>query len=292
MTESAMRFISSLGLRWLRRVATDRKSLYGGETGLRILVFHDLDRNTFGKFYRLVDWCRARFTMGVPDDVDALLDGCFQPAARDKVHITFDDGIESNFQAAEWMAQAGLRGTFFLVPSFLGRTGAEFQHYHERQGITPHRFGSVLRGLSRTQVREMLSMGHRIAAHNYAHRDLGKLHGEADLDYEIRRALDEVSDLKGTACEDFAVAFGQIHNLSPAAMSYLRSNCKRVYMCFRGLNVPERTPRFLLRHSVNFDHPDNFTRLCIEGGADRRMAARSGQLARDVGVLPPTVVLS
>lgn len=292
MTDSAVRFLAAMGLRSLGRVATDRERLYDGATGLRILVFHDLDRTAFGKFRRLVDWCRDRFTMAAPEDVDALLVGHFEPAPRDKILITFDDGNESNYQAAEWMAQAGIQATFFLVPSFLDRNGAEFQHYHQRQGITPHRFGPTERGLSRTQVREMLAMGHRIAAHNDAHRDLGQLHADADFDYEIRRALDAVSDLTGTACEDFAIAFGQLHNVSPAGLSYLQTQCKNVYMCFRGLNVPGRTPRFLLRHSVSFDHPEIFTRLCIEGGADRRMAARWRQLARDVGFLPQTSVLS
>ncbi len=286
MTDSAMRLLGSIGLRCLGRVATDRKRLYGGATGLRILVFHDLNETTFREFCRLVTWCQDRFSMAAPEDVDALIEGHFELAARDKILITFDDGNESNFQAAEWMARAGIRGIFFLVPPLLDRDGAEFQDYHRRQGIAAHQFPAEQRGLTKSQVREMLAMGHHIAAHNRAHRDLGNLHAEADFDYEIRRALDDIRDLTGTQCDDFAIAFGQLYNLSNEAMKYIEAKCKKVYMCLRGLNVPGRTPRFLLRHSVNFEHPGDFNRLCIEGGADRRMAPHWRRLASDVGVLP------
>jgi peptidoglycan/xylan/chitin deacetylase (PgdA/CDA1 family) len=129
-------------------------------------------------------------------------------------------------------------------------------------------------------------MGHRIAAHNFAHRDLGRLHRPEDLRYEISNALDGVAELTGVECRDFATAFGQPENVSPEATAYLVERGVRVYACHRGLNVPGKTPRFALRHGFFPDHPAAFTRVCLEGGADLREAGKAEEMLRRVGALP------
>ena len=129
-------------------------------------------------------------------------------------------------------------------------------------------------------------MGHRVAAHNFAHRDLGALHDAASLGYEIDRALDWIGELTGRACLDFAIGFGQPENVSPEAAAWLLERCPRVFACHRGLNVPGQTPRFALRHAFEPWHPFAFTRVCLEGGADRRQAAKAQEMVGRVGTLP------
>jgi hypothetical protein len=95
-----------------------------------------------------------------------------------------------------------------------------------------------------------------------------------------------VGELTGEPCEDFALAFGQPENVSDAASVHLSEKVKRVYACHRGLNVPGRTPRFLLRHAVEPHHPDVFTRACLTGSADRHLEHRAAEMLRRVGPLP------
>jgi hypothetical protein len=132
----------------------------------------------------------------------------------------------------------------------------------------------------------MVAMGHRVAAHNFAHRDLGKLHARADLDYEIGNALLGVAELTGTPCRDFAIGFGQPENVSPEATAWLLERGTRVYACHRGLNAAGLTPRFLLRHADEPDHPLAFARVCLLGGADHHLHDRAETMARRVGTLP------
>jgi peptidoglycan/xylan/chitin deacetylase (PgdA/CDA1 family) len=132
----------------------------------------------------------------------------------------------------------------------------------------------------------MAAMGHRIAAHNFAHRDLGKLNKLEEIEYEVEQARDAVSDLTGTGCDDFAFAFGQPDNLTQAAAEFLKERCRRVYSCVRGLNVPGRTPAFLLRGAIVLEYPLAFTKLCLDGGADHLMGGRHRQLADYGGLLP------
>jgi peptidoglycan/xylan/chitin deacetylase (PgdA/CDA1 family) len=236
----------------------------------------------------VVDWWREHAAMAVPADVDDLVAGRWRTEPRDRLLITFDDGLGSNHAAAAWLAGAGVQAVFFVVPSLLDRTIGQFLRLHDERGVKafPPVPDAGVPGLSTSQVREMISMGHRIGAHNYAHRDLGLLHEAGDLRYEIGRALDEMGELTGAECRDFAIGFGQPHNVSPAAAAYLAQRCPNVYSCHRGLNVPGLTPRFLLRHAHEPGHPLAFTRVCLEGGADHRLVDRILEMRRRVGLLP------
>jgi peptidoglycan/xylan/chitin deacetylase (PgdA/CDA1 family) len=182
----------------------------------------------------------------------------------------------------------GIRAIFFLIPSLVGRTVQEWLRHHERAGVkaVPPAGLRDRAGLSIVQVREMLAMGHRIAAHNQAHRDLSFLHDPESIRFEVQGALDAIGEITDAPCRDFALAFGQPENLSDEAAAYLREQCPRVYACHRGLNVPGKTPRFLLRHAPEPWHPLEFTRLCLEGGADHRLADRCREMVRRVGTLP------
>lgn len=288
MTSRVERWAAAHWWRLSGRVARNRRELYGGAAGLRIVTFHDTGPMELAQLRRLVEWARPRFAMASPADVDALTEGRFPPGGLDRLLLTFDDGLASNFEAARWLAGVGVRAIFFVVPSLLDRHVAEYLRHHDERGVRAFRLGpDRARGLSSGQVREMVAMGHRVGAHNFAHRDLGTLHDVADLEYEVARALDAVSERTGAECQDFAIAFGQPHNVSDEAAAYLLQRCLRVYACHRGLNVPGTTPRFLTRDHCQADHPFAFTRLCVEGGADHHLADRARDMVRRVGVLPP-----
>ncbi len=125
-------------------------------------------------------------------------------------------------------------------------------------------------------------MVHRIGAHNFAHRDLGGLHELTDIRYEVDNSTKMLAELTGRPCDDFATAFGQPENVSDEAAAHLLQRCARVYACHRGLNVPGRTP---LRFACEPDHSLALTKICIEGGADRRTVPGARSMAGRMGVL-------
>jgi len=271
------------GARWWQangRADRNRYELYGGATGLRIVTFHGTPPRDLPALSRIVGWCRERFGLATPGDADALVDGRWRTAPLDRVLFTFDDWLASNYEAARWLWSVGVSATFFVVPSLVDRSIGEFVRFHERfdvKAYPPVRDESA-RGLSSTQLREIVAMGHRVAAHNFAHRDLGGLHAPSDLRYEITNALERVSELVGAECQPW--------NISEQATAYLLEHCPRVYACHRGLNVAGKTPRFLLRHAYLPKHPFAFTCACLEGPADHRGAACAREMTRRGGPLP------
>jgi len=238
---------------------------------------------------RIVEWCRSRLVMATPSDADELTAGRW-PHHTDRILLTFDDGWESNYQVASWLADIGVSAIFFVVPSLIGRSAEEYLAFHAQNQLIPRvpEASRGARGLSQAQLREMRAMGHRIGAHNFAHRDLGFLHQASALHYEIDNAVESVGEMLGTPCNDFAIAYGMPHNVSDEAVAHLKdlqARGLRVYSCHRGLNVPGTTPSFLLRHPWEPHHPTNFTRLCLEGGGDRRHGLWIRLMVRRVGPL-------
>jgi peptidoglycan/xylan/chitin deacetylase (PgdA/CDA1 family) len=132
----------------------------------------------------------------------------------------------------------------------------------------------------------MGAMGHVIGAHNDAHLDLGRLTDPDAIRGEIDRALEGVAALTGHPCRDFAVSFGRPRHFHPLAIEHLRDRGVRTYACVRGLNVPGRTPRLLLRDQIELTEPWLFQRACLDGAVDRRWAREVGQLDRLGGRLP------
>lgn len=283
-----LRLGAALSWRLAGRAERNRRALYGGAFGLRVVTFHDTPPDKLEPVRRLVGWASGRFEMARPEAADALVAGRHRPGPRDALLVTLDDGFASNYEAARWLADAGVAAVFFVVPSLVDRSVGEYVRFHERFGVKAFPLGRDpgARGLASSQVREMAAMGHRIGAHNFAHRDLGLLHSAADLAYEIDNAVAAVGELTGAECRDFAIGFGQPWNVSPEGAAHLLACGLRVYACHRGLNVPGRTPRFLLRHTHEPAHPLAFTKACLEGAGDHRLAGRAEEMARRVGRLP------
>lgn len=288
---TAKRWLAGWWLTAIRQAARNRRQLDGGRTGLRIGLSHNVYPGEFDDFRRLVDRCREDFDVGTPADVDALLAGTFRSGVRDRLLLTFDDGNDNNYQVAVWLAEQKWPAVFFIVPPFLGRTTGHFVAYHAAQGVEAYPLGhnaavQPARGMAPSQVRELAAMGHRIGAHNYAHRDLSRLQTQADLEYEIGRSLEEVSELTGAPCRDFAVGFGHWSHISPAAVEYLRARCPRVYLGCRARNVPGRSPRFLCRTQVAPSFPRAFARASLAGALDHREAPEVRAARTAVGPLP------
>jgi len=242
---------------------------------------------------RLVDHCEQHFDWGTHDDIIALCGGTFTPRARDTIILTFDDGHGDNFDAASYLASKGIQALFFVIPAFIGRNVQEYYEFHQANGVEAFRFAphhTESRGLSRTQIQEMKAMGHLVGGHNYAHRNLGLLHESQDLEYEIQRALDELGEILGEPCQDFAHGFGQPEHLSSEAYAYLSDHCARLYSSVRGMNVPGRSPRLLLRDPVNLWYPFVFTASTLSGALDHRGLNKREALERLSGRLPATSV--
>jgi peptidoglycan/xylan/chitin deacetylase (PgdA/CDA1 family) len=288
--QNALRLLFGVGAQLGRLGQKNRRRLYAGAHGLRMVTLHETrGARQLDRLKRLVDYCELHFNWSTPDDVAAVCDGTFVPRQRDHLLLTFDDGHCDNFDAASFLATRGIRALFFVIPAFLGRNVPAYYEFHQANGVEAFRFAphhAQSRGLSRTQIGEMSAMGHVIGGHNYAHRNLGALHKDEDFKYEIQRSLEELGEILGQPCQDFAYGFGQPQHLSREAYEYLNGRCARLYSSVRGLNIPGRSPRLLLRDPTDLWHPFPFTKSALSGALDHRAVSQWKALERLGGHLP------
>ena len=88
MIDMWKRGVAAALLRLTGRPRRNRARFWQGATGLRILTTHAMEAESRERYFRIVEWCMEHFDIAEPADVDALVDGRFQAARRDKVLST------------------------------------------------------------------------------------------------------------------------------------------------------------------------------------------------------------
>ena len=113
---------------------------------------------------------------------------------RKAFSFTYDDATIHDYKMVETLNRFGLRGTFNLVPSWLGRDG-----YVQKADVAK------------------LYRGHEIASHGYRHVHLNDLSPEA-LRAELRDGRAALEDLLGKPVPGFASPYGQMSRAIIEAM--------------------------------------------------------------------------
>ena len=111
-----------------------------------------------------------------------------------RIEITLDDGTADHRRTAEILASFGLMGVFFIVTGRLGKPG----------------------NLSSSDVRALVSLGHRIGSHSVTHRKLPTLSVQ-DLTMEIEKSREILGQITGIAPEWFAPPGGYLDRRTFAA---------------------------------------------------------------------------
>ena len=91
----------------------------------RVLLLHDIPRDSLRAFERLVLHIKDRYGLISPEQAQDWLDGRVPPqftgpGARSPFLLTFDDGFLSNFEAARWMLDRHhVKAVFFICPGLM-----------------------------------------------------------------------------------------------------------------------------------------------------------------------------
>ena len=268
--------------------ASRNRRSYGSAAGVRIIALHAEDTDDFDRFRRFIDWCGEQYPFVGPEAVEGPIAG----RGSDATLLTLDDGHARTFRALEWLASIRVRLTYFVIPSYIGRSVREFLDFHASRGVSAYNIGgernlSAERGLDVSQVKDAESMGHRIGAHNHAHRDLGTL-DEAGARYEIDEGVDSLEHMLDHRVDDFAWAFGRMANVTPRSFAVMRERCRRVYSSVRGLNVPAAGGGVLFRDPVSVDFPRVVNTACIHGALDHWYARDRAALSAWSAASPVT----
>lgn len=265
-----------LSLPWL--MAHRALHLFGGASGgFRILLFHDVPRESFGVFEELVAYVKQAHGILSPQQAAAWVsgEGVAASSGRTPCLFSFDDGFASNFDLAKGvLADHGVAALFFVCPGLVGLEGDE-QRRLTAANIFDGRLDVAeadnLRLMTWDEIAELKSMGHTIGAHGMTHRRLSGLQGE-DLRREILESGDVLEDRLKCKIDWFAYAFGDIASISAEALEIISQNHRLCRSGVRGVNDGTVNPLALRADHVDLCAPMAYRKLVLEGGLDRRYA--------------------
>ena len=219
--------------------------------GYRVLCLHGT-----------AEWARGRLDLLLEklDENGGFVnarDFCDNEKVKGRFLLTFDDGYDNNAAFAERLAERGISAIYFVVPSFVGRTTAEYLEFHRSRGVEPFVPVDALgsdRGLSGEGLNDITAMGHIVGAHNFAHRSLGSATPDEAI-YEIDRGIESLEQTLGRKITEFALAFGFSRDVNEAARNRLQERGLRTYTCLRGWTERSGDSRLVHRTGLNPTHP-------------------------------------
>lgn len=148
------------------------------------------------------------------------------------VAITFDDGYADNFdQAIPLLLQEGIPFTYFVSSSYI-----------LSQQPFPHdvKLGLKLSPNTPEQIRFLADRGVSIGGHTKSHADMGLIGSPDAIRSEILGDIRVLEALTGKHVDYFAFPYGDIHNMSQAAIDVLRAtNLKGMCSAYGEFNRPD-----------------------------------------------------
>ena len=189
-------------------------------------------------FVRQIDWLSRHFDLiSLGEAQRRLASGNNRTSA---VCITFDDGYAENCDhALPLLIERRIPVTYFVASHFV-LNNQPFPHDVAR--------GEALSPNTVTQLRSLAADGIDIGAHTRSHADLGRLTRYDALWNEIAGSRADLEQMLGQAVRYFAFPYGQITNLSAAAVQVARdAEFAGVCSAYGGYNIPGCDPFHLQR---------------------------------------------
>jgi peptidoglycan/xylan/chitin deacetylase (PgdA/CDA1 family) len=234
------------------------------------IYFHELDERQQGAFGEAIDYFMERGyrTCTPAQFVHA------EPGRR-SLFISFDDNFQTWRRALPALESACAQATFYVntLPFRDTCSGPEIARYFERIG-----YRGPASTLTRQELCELRSAGHKIGCHSHSHYRLSAL-PRARWDDEIRASKADLEDLLGEPLTDFSYPYGMRRHFSHALRSYCAQiGFKTIATAIPGMqHTSNRDQLAIHRTRWRLDAPleDNIADLRIDGALFEKLTGRS-----------------
>ena len=170
------------------------------------------------------------------------------------VAISFDDGYEDNYLAAEILKAHNLNATFFLTTRIVG---TEKAFHHDLQML-----GKTVKSLSWEQVKSMSAMGHAFGSHTADHLNLSSVSEDEALQ-QIEMGKNDLVNVLGDKAspELFAYPYGRLEDMPFNIKSKLHDlGIEFCFSAYGGMNYRKFDKKNIRRQGID----GNFSLLALE----------------------------
>ena len=267
--------ISSLYIPY--RVLNRTKSFFLKEkrTRLRVLLFHDIPKDSFKHFREKLDYLSKSWNFISPEEFEEYMDGKTN-LQGDNILLTFDDGFHSNRVVAEQILNPmGIKAIFFVISQFVALTEQQEQFKFIKGNLFPKWRGhplpkrlEELKNLSYGDLNFLIETGHSIGSHTATHPNLSKICKEENLKEEIVNSADILAKKLGIKINHFSFSFGNVSFFSKKAFEIAVLRFPYIHTGMRGDNSKSFIPWAIRRDSIDLDDSLILMSSFLEGVAD------------------------
>jgi hypothetical protein len=222
--------------------------------GLWVLNYHGTPLSMMEEFKAQFNWLKRYYSFVSPDDFEGMMSGT-KPISGRQLLLTFDDGLKNNLHVARFLHQQGVAAYFFVVPAFIDCPIEEQANYYATY-IRPnppaatHPEAEDCLAMSREDLLQLQTMGHRIAAHTYTHSLVAAESNEG----KSRREVAEVKNYLGTIGIEKVSSFCSINNslesVGALEKKLIAENYQYHFTTLPGNNAAHPDPLFIKRMNV------------------------------------------
>jgi peptidoglycan/xylan/chitin deacetylase (PgdA/CDA1 family) len=251
-------------LRFHRRLKTPQRF------DIRVFVYHDVATDELLKMKKqIVEIAKTRRII-TPDEFEKI---CSTRAelSENLALLTFDDGFESNFMAAQQILNPmEIKAIFFVVLDFMKLTDEKSMEMFIRNRInrdtSKRKCITSNRCMSLEQVTTLIDQGHEVGSHTFSHPVLSEITNVKELNYEIVGSGEELERILRKNIKHFAFTFGNIESISANAL-YIARRYQFVHTSLRGANQIQES-RVIYRETIHPWNTIQFVRGCSYGCLD------------------------
>ena len=238
---------------------------------LRVLVYHDVDFGLEKQFYGHLQDIQKKWSFIGPDDFINLFADSDLISGR-HVHLTFDDGFESNHRiGTQLLPQMGIRATFFVIPGFVESSGLGNSQSFISERLFPgedYPAETVSNlAMSWNQIRELVTCGHEIGSHTMTHPRLSEL-SDSEIIREFVDSKTKIADETGKKPRQLAITFGDLKSISRRVLVLAYENYEVVHTSIRGSNRGRNSLKAVCRETVHPWDSKRFVLATLKGALD------------------------
>jgi len=229
---------------------------------LIVLNYHGTPKSFLPNFRRQLEFFRSSFDIVSPDFLKLYFGGEELPSTgRDKILLTFDDGIRNNLLAAAELEKIGVRGLFFIVPEFVEQEPQNQKKYfmeHIRKELPADEFSEEQdwSSLSWKEVKELADRGHWVGSHSMTHQMRADQTSIENYKNEVlgsrNKILDQVGKIDNVA-SSFCSPVDSLLSTNRDQMKLIQQNYSYFFSSYPGDNFNEKNPYFIKRSNVEAD---------------------------------------
>jgi hypothetical protein len=189
-----------------------RSPLPAGHTdSVQILCLHHT-RHRESELCDFVAWLRQSYelisySLAVERIAHSQFDGC-------SLALTFDDGLISQYHAAQTLSRLGVSACFFVCPGAIGGNPEISNEAYFRDRLMIRQQGIM----SWDQLRELRSIGHEVGSHTCTHVNLASV-DRSLASHELSHSKQWIEQELGL-CDHFAWPYGTMATISDGLLEH------------------------------------------------------------------------